>query len=455
MKFIQPINNRKFLLVFVHGLIGGEDTWIRKDGKTSLLEYLADDEQIRTSFDIALFKYDTTLINSFLRLRYFIKLFTGRKIRFTRNLPIKKNAELFINELESDARDYEHIIIVSHSMGGLISKQVVLDEIERSSHRKIAPRIGLYISLATPHAGAELASLGKLLLSSIQVKNLAPTNEYLLELNKSWVQSKEIPKRIYVRGFNDQIVPEGADAIDAEKNYPISSKDDHFSILVPTPETKHVLNGIKDACINFLKENGVDTGKSIHIDVPEPPPPSAKTRPWPLYILLLLLAAGMIFVIMQWRKTPKPPLCNASAIIDSTGIIGNYIIKFSDSSFYVTDFNDSTRNKLKVRLFEEFIEKYVGLEKPIDNNIFCQMIQSESQGKDVNAIVLKFSLPENKKTWGGFIIGMDKNYYDRVKGINDINKKWVKLNLDTDEKKIKWVYFENINNEQPIFTIPK
>jgi hypothetical protein len=449
MKFIEPVKKHKFLLVFVHGLIGGEDTWIRKDGKKSILQYLADDGQIRASFDIALFKYDTTLIDSFLKLRYFVRLVSGWKIRFTRNLAIRKNSELLINELESDARDYEHIVIISHSMGGLISKQVILDEIERSNHREIAPRIGLYISLATPHSGAELASLGKLLLSSVQIKNLSPTNEYLLELNKLWVQSTQLPKRIYIRGFNDQIVPEGADAIDAKKNYPISSKDDHFSILVPTPETKHVLNGIKDACIDFLKDNGGKVEKSIHIDVPMPPLPP-KPKPWRLYILLLVLAGGAIFFVVKSGQ-----VCNACPVIDSTGLVGYYIQKSSDSRYYVTDFNDTTRQKLKVRLLEEFIERYVGHEKLIDRSVLSQMTKPDFRESDENLIHLKFSLPDDKRNWGGFVVGIDKNYYDRAKGINDINKKWIKLNLDAEDKKIKWVYFDKINNEQPIFTIPK
>src|SRR5882672_5096235 len=104
MKPIKPVNKRKFLLVFVHGFIGGEDTWIRKDGKKSILEYLADDAQIRESFDISMFKYTSTLFDTPLKLKYLLKSFFRKDSIFQRNLPIKVLAEGFLSELQDDTR---------------------------------------------------------------------------------------------------------------------------------------------------------------------------------------------------------------------------------------------------------------------------------------------------------------------------------------------------------------
>ncbi|MEO5906185.1 MAG: hypothetical protein ABIQ11_05630 [Saprospiraceae bacterium] len=445
MKIIKPVNNRPFLIVFVHGLIGGEETWVRKDGKKSIMEYLADDPQIRKHFDFALFTYDTTLFNKVLWLKYALSFITGKARRFTRNLSIRKLADLFLDELQINAKDYERIVIIAHSMGGLISKKLILDELERCKATNTNPKVGLYISLATPHAGAELASFGKLLLSSEQIENLAPTNEELLEMNNAWVQSQSLPKRIYVHGYNDQVVPEGGGGIDAQQNFPISSNDDHFSILVPNPGTSHVLNGIKDECMLFLQANGLAEEKSDHIEVLPLAdiPPKKPIRSYAIGAILVILAG-----FIGWKVVGGSP---EEKIIKMSGLTAYYLDPLNDTSYYITDYNDtSILNKLSNPRFSDFISRYVGVLRPIKSDSLLKYSYTESRNTTV-----KFDLPDSKSRWKGFVIAIDTAYYNYAESIDIDNVgQWAKFPEDP-EGKIRFVYMDTFNLTPPSFIFSK
>ncbi len=454
MKFIKPVNNRPFLIVFVHGLIGGEETWIRKDGKKSIMEYLADDPQIRKQFDFALFTYDTTLFNKVLWVKYFLSLITGKARRFTRNLSIRKLADLFLDELHINARDYKGIIIIAHSMGGLISKRLILDEIEKCKVTNERPKVGLYISLATPHAGSELASLGKLLLSSEQIKNLAPTNEELLEMNNAWVQSQSLPKRMYVHGLNDQVVPEGGGGIDAKQTFPVSSDDDHFSILVPNPGTSHILNGIKDECMLFLQTNGLPEEKSAHIEVLSSPdiPPKKPIRMYAIGALLLLVIGYVV-----WKKFIPHPDKEKRELIELMELTGYFLQPKGDSSLNMVAYRDtSVMNKLSNPVFSDFIQRHVGILRPINADALSGYIRIGSEETtDGKKHFFEFDLPPEKSTWNGFVIGIDSAYYNQASSIDyDNSMLWSKF-LDDPEGKIRFVFMDSLSITPPKFKFSK
>lgn len=462
MKPVKPLNNHKYLLVFVHGFTGSEDTWIRTDSKKSVLEYLADDSQIRKFFDISMFLYTSTFFDTPLKLKYLLKSLFGNSRGYKRNLAIKALAKGFLSELQHDARNYDGVVIIAHSLGGLIAKHLIIDEIEQLKETRGKSKVKLYITLATPHFGAELASFGKLLSINKQIQNLRPTNEELLDLNNAWVQSKRLPKTIYVECLNDQIVPSGAGGIDRKKNISIVSKDDdHFTVLTPSQQNKHVLNRIKIACLDLVKESGIDTGEPIeievidnneYIDLPVPPVIPLNTK-WK-YVVILIVLIGAFFL---WKGWENNPMCAACPILDSTGMTGYFLKKYSDTSLNVIDFNPADTNNLSDPTFqnlEEFIKNNVGTKNKILDSDFISYVKLNPPENEMFN-VLRFVLPSKKSNWGGFEIGIDTIFYKRKSlGMIPANEEWTKLPTYVDGKVI-WVFTDTLTTKEPIFKIPK
>ena len=71
IKFVHEIPERKNLIIFIHGFIGSQETWVKKDGKMPLISYLLDDLEIKNNFNVALFEYYTELTNFFPKTRSF------------------------------------------------------------------------------------------------------------------------------------------------------------------------------------------------------------------------------------------------------------------------------------------------------------------------------------------------------------------------------------------------
>lgn len=249
MLTFEEKNNRKNLIVFIHGLIGGRDTWVRQDGKKSILTYLKEDKEITDQFDLAVFDYFTKLTDLFQKLSWLTGFFTGHQTKLKKNFPIKDIADILSTDLRIRAANYENIVLVSHSMGGLVAKAHILDDLQETSKS----RVMLYISLAVPHNGSNLASLGRMIYSNPQIKGLQPLSEEISGLNQRWVKSIGLPDTYYFQGKADDIVPpNSSEGIDRRTISPIYSDDDHFSIVTPGVDSS-VLAAVRQKCLLALK----------------------------------------------------------------------------------------------------------------------------------------------------------------------------------------------------------
>ncbi|SMQ49895.1 unnamed protein product [Zymoseptoria tritici ST99CH_3D7] len=93
------------------------------------------------------------------------------------------------------------IVLLGHSLGGLIVKQAFVSASQRSSHEQLVPRLRGLIFLGTPHSGAPLARLLSLstfdssfaLISALQVNS-----RYLEELDRLFRQVVP-PDRLFPR----------------------------------------------------------------------------------------------------------------------------------------------------------------------------------------------------------------------------------------------------------------
>jgi len=260
----QPFNYYKkteknsSLILFVHGFTGSHETWLNSR-KTSFAELLLLDNEIKSNFDIASYEYYTKLFGTFAKAESvygrLTGLLTGKRGKNKRNLEISELANNLRDELRFSAKEYEHIIIVAHSMGGLITKSLIIDDLKNFGETKVK----LFVSLAVPHLGADIATLGKLISSNLQIENLNSVSEFLVSLNEAWIKTDNKPiTKYFYGGFDNIVARTSAKAIEKGDKDVVSVTHDHNSITRPEGKDDVVVS----ATVKFIK----DIQSNIDID---------------------------------------------------------------------------------------------------------------------------------------------------------------------------------------------
>lgn len=251
--YVHQRNNRS-LVLFVHGFTGSKDTW--KNSKDEYLhEMLMRNEDIANNFDFAYFNYYTKFLeffNSNISNMFLNKFFYNSPKKARKNLSVSDLSDFMGSIVRINCSQYENIIIIAHSMGGLISKSFIINELKECGHTSVK----LFISLAVPHAGSNLANLAKLIGNkNIQINNLAPLNDITTLLARDWV-SMDHPKTIYLVGQYDEVVVKNSGiAIERDKQTIINCDDDHISICKPESENELVFASITKYLLDFLDED--------------------------------------------------------------------------------------------------------------------------------------------------------------------------------------------------------
>jgi hypothetical protein len=243
-------NNRSSVILFIHGFTGGKDTW-KPSSEGYFYEQLFKHDFIEENFDIAVFEYYTTLTNLFPSVNSIAErissLFKNLKPKSKKNVSIEEISDLLRTRIRFDLQDYENIIVIAHSMGGLVAKSCILKELEDGRVSKIK----LFISLAVPHLGADLATFGKLITNNKQIRDLAPLSDLCPTMTDTWVKHSFKPEIKYFYGSYDEVVNQKS-AVGADNNTQdiIACDDDHLSISKPNgPRSIAIL-----ATLNFLEE---------------------------------------------------------------------------------------------------------------------------------------------------------------------------------------------------------
>lgn len=238
------------LILFVHGFTGGSETW-RNPQHGYFYDHLIANPVISDNFDIAKFEYFSKLLNLFAsvggKFERFKSLFTSKITRSEKNLGISELGELLSTELRFKLKNYENIVIVAHSMGGLIAKQCIINDIQIHDHSKVK----LMISLAVPHLGSDIATYSALLSGNLQITDLKPLGKICPHLNDQWLKLEARPEIKYFYGTYDDVVKKqsavGTESIIQDV---IACNEDHTSICKPNgPESTAVI-----AVTHFLEE---------------------------------------------------------------------------------------------------------------------------------------------------------------------------------------------------------
>jgi predicted alpha/beta hydrolase family esterase len=183
---IQPLvrHEGNQLILFIHGLSGSAlGTW-----EPMLRVFIQDIDLRDYAFDC--YAYPTTLIQ-----------FPWNK----RMASIQEIASGLQTHIETHYGNKKELILVGHSLGGIIVRQYILDEIKRNHSVKVSG----VVLFATPHTGAALASLGKQFSWRHQhLRQLCRGSEILEFINTDWVKLKveQQIRALYIVGGSDLVV---------------------------------------------------------------------------------------------------------------------------------------------------------------------------------------------------------------------------------------------------------
>lgn len=243
-------NNVKNLLLFIHGLKGGSSTW-SFDETISFPQLISEDNEFEDSFDIACFDYFTNFTNTYGKARnLFSRLFTSITKREI-NLPVDELSELLVGECHVNLSEYENIIFIAHSMGGLVAKSCII----KMDEQGILNNITGFISLAVPHSGSETASWGGMVSSNVQLGDLSVFSKETDLLNRKWIKLTRSPEVKFLYGSYDNfVVKQSAIPIQVSAKESIAVQEDHFSICKPKDRNSNVYLIVKKFALEIHKK---------------------------------------------------------------------------------------------------------------------------------------------------------------------------------------------------------
>jgi pimeloyl-ACP methyl ester carboxylesterase len=151
----RPGNTR--LLLFIHGWTGGDTTW------RDFPKLVCNDERLKT-VDVVQMNYPTFMTQ--------------------RDANVTALADALLRQLDAQELLMRHdrVASISHSMGGLIARSIVIADAIGG-----VQRFGYLVDVATPHQGATLSALAKVLGVGIkQVADMEPQSSFLQTLFTNW-----------------------------------------------------------------------------------------------------------------------------------------------------------------------------------------------------------------------------------------------------------------------------
>lgn len=159
----SDVTANKKIVIFVHGLggqrYGRRTTW--GDFPRLIFEDIGE-------VDVGVYQYRTA---------------AGRLFS-TKSVALSAEAEVFAGTVRDELREYETIVLIGHSMGGLLCKAMIRQLVLTGDSDSL-PRIGGLILMATPQLGS-LRMPGFLSAFSRDAHALKPHGELVTDINKTF-----------------------------------------------------------------------------------------------------------------------------------------------------------------------------------------------------------------------------------------------------------------------------
>ncbi len=238
-------------VLFVHGFSGkGVTTW------SGFPEALQDDADLE-SYDYHFWQYDSTL-----NLTYAVQKF------FWQDDPnITTLGQQLRTLLDSSFGGYEKLVLVGHSMGGLVIQSLLLEEIARQREVHL-DRVTEVVLFATPSGGLHKARFGSFLKN--QVADMSDLGPFITNLRAAWKEliddrrdATDKPWRFrltLVAGTKDKFVPpeSALDPFPFDEHEFVSGN--HAELVKPTKVGAQPINVLK---VRLLRGNPTEHERRV------------------------------------------------------------------------------------------------------------------------------------------------------------------------------------------------
>lgn len=261
MYMLEPYRPDKIPVVMVHGLMSSPETWVE------MFNDLKGDPELRSRFQFWFFRYPT-------------------------GLPVMYSASLLRQELldisakynpQADNNNFDNMVILGHSMGGLLSRMMVqnseniywdsvfakpvneisVDEQTRKLLKDIyfferLPFVKRVIFLATPHRGSDLADqwfakLGSGFVSLPSLVNDVGDAIFSLSKDELAIDPKDFAKE----------VPNAIDLLSPSSHFVKTTA----TVPLDTSILYHSIIGIRNSKYGPGSSDGIVPYKSSHLDI--------------------------------------------------------------------------------------------------------------------------------------------------------------------------------------------
>ena len=213
----------KKIIIFVHGLFGDPVlSWTNRAGIS--WQQLIRQDQAFERFSVARVRYNTPLL--------------------TRTSTIEEIATRVLRRLQDEGVfNHDEIYFVSHSMGGIITKRMLV-ALNRQSQKEKLSRVKAALFISTPAQGSNIAEIGGWLSSNPQLRDIRPAdmNSFLQALENDWgdLFRERRPSRFPLSfcayetksTYGAVIVPRTLAATYCDQN-PIAIDENHSDIVKP------------------------------------------------------------------------------------------------------------------------------------------------------------------------------------------------------------------------------
>ena len=163
-------------VVFIHGIFGSTTgTWQNENG-TTFFQLLKQDPNVGDAVDVYAFGFES-------------KMFQGGK----GSLDVREAANVLGRYLSNaDVLKYDTVVLVGHSMGGLVALRFLASNRDAN----LAAKIPLVVLFAAPQEGADVASIGMLASQNPGLVSMRPSddNQWLQQLLDDWLRVPAKPK---------------------------------------------------------------------------------------------------------------------------------------------------------------------------------------------------------------------------------------------------------------------
>lgn len=220
-------------VLFIHGLAGSHETWC----------HFANHLKAKwTEADCFGLEYDEyygsqSIVKRIPILRNLAKI---RRIIIGPDLAtLSRHLRTVVDEL---CEEYDNVIIIAHSMGGLIARRYIVDVLDET---KSVGKVRSLITYATPHHGSILANHYLTFCSAFvpffikvskQIAELSRRNDFIEQLNLNWTKLRVEDKIEFVRvvGLQDWIVNFHSSSYRNDPTVKVIAGKNHYNIIVPS-----------------------------------------------------------------------------------------------------------------------------------------------------------------------------------------------------------------------------